>query len=715
MEAIREFGRKLKIKYFFRYERNSYSKNQKTFTYKSNWVPADKVTDPDLLECISNYTKEIGDLNIFKEKSNLSSSERVTLNRLRRNKNIVFKKADKGSVIVIMDKNGYIAEGTRQLNNTAHYEKLDAPIYPNTAKLVSAILHKLKSSGVISEKQLNYLLPPAEPRPRYFYMLPKIHKEATYWTVPNQMPPGRPIVSDCNSETKKVSSFIDNYLKRYATCHPSYIKNTYDFVDKIKNLTLPKEYILITLDVESMYTNIDHAKGLQAVREVLTPCVIYDSVIELLDLSLKSNDFMFNGEWYIQKVGTSMGRDWAPHYADIYMAKFEKEALQKCPLKPHTYYRYLDDIFIIWPHSMAAFSEFLNIFNAHEPPIKFKSSVSRETINFLDTTVFADPNSRNNLLTKVYFKPTDTHQMLHKRSFHPKHTFKGLIKSQIMRFFRICSKYIDFDEAWHVYFQALAKRNYSKRWLRGIKGKTVRELQINQRRTNMCFPTTSRWGSKPCGADRCLTCAIISQCPNIKSHFTGKTYGILGNIDCSSSNVIYSYQCRLCDKQYVGETGSSLRVRANGHRFTIKGKHPLSSLYSHLQDHIDGGTKYFIPSLSEYILTPIEKIPTTGSDWQDRINRLKRETFWIDTLGSLEPKGLNKKRSEDVINSSKKDDNATLVIPFSRTGHEASRIIHKHFRLLQSKSYLEHYQYGITTAYTKHKNISNSLVSSKLK
>ena len=42
-----------------------------------------------------------------------------------------------------------------------------------------------------------------------------------------------------------------------------------------------------------------------------------------------------------------MGRDWAPHYADIYMAKFEK-ALYKAALKPHTYYRYLDDIFIVW-------------------------------------------------------------------------------------------------------------------------------------------------------------------------------------------------------------------------------------------------------------------------------------------------------------------------------------------------------------------------------
>ena len=49
-----------------------------------------------------------------------------------------------------------------------------------------------------------------------------------------------------------------------------------------------------------------------------------------------------------------MGRDWAPHYADI----FEKEALYKAALKPHTYYRYLDDVFIVWPHEKSLFMDF---------------------------------------------------------------------------------------------------------------------------------------------------------------------------------------------------------------------------------------------------------------------------------------------------------------------------------------------------------------------
>jgi hypothetical protein len=71
---------------------------------------------------------------------------------------------------------------------------------------------------------------------------------------------------------------------------------------------------------------------------------------------LKNNDFMFNEEWYLQVGGTAMGKKFAPNYANIFMAKWELEALNKCPKKPQCYFRYLDDIFIIWPHTREEFT-----------------------------------------------------------------------------------------------------------------------------------------------------------------------------------------------------------------------------------------------------------------------------------------------------------------------------------------------------------------------
>ena len=54
-------------------------------------------------------------------------------------------------------------------------------------------------------------------------------------------------------------------------------------------------------------------------------------IIFLLELCLNSNDFdgKFDGKWFLQNSGTTMGTKWFPHYADIYMAYFEEKVL--CP------------------------------------------------------------------------------------------------------------------------------------------------------------------------------------------------------------------------------------------------------------------------------------------------------------------------------------------------------------------------------------------------
>ena len=65
-----------------------------------------------------------------------------------------------------------------------------------------------------------------------------------------------------------------------------------------------------------MYTNIDHIKGILAVKEAFNNFYLFDYITELLELSIKNNDFLFNKEWFLQLSGTAMGVDYAPHYAD---------------------------------------------------------------------------------------------------------------------------------------------------------------------------------------------------------------------------------------------------------------------------------------------------------------------------------------------------------------------------------------------------------------
>lgn len=80
-------------------------------------------------------------------------------------------------------------------------------------------------------------------------------------------------------------------------------------MDKIKNLSLPGQYQLITLDISNVYFNRDQAKGLQAVREIITKCPLFDSIMGHLDISLKSKDCLFNSEWHTQNAFSPT--DWA--------------------------------------------------------------------------------------------------------------------------------------------------------------------------------------------------------------------------------------------------------------------------------------------------------------------------------------------------------------------------------------------------------------------
>ena len=173
-------------------------------------------------------------------------------------------------------------------------------------------------------------------------------------------------------------------------------------------------------DVDSLYTNIDNANGLDAVKQIFNknpdPNRPDKDILELLKINLENNDFEFNSQWYLQTWGASMGKTFAPNYANLFLAEWEEKALEKYVLKPSVYWRFLDDIFMIWEHSKEEFYNFVKILTTHHPPITVKAKLSSESMHFLDTVVYKGNRFKETgtFDTKVYFKPTDTLELLHK-------------------------------------------------------------------------------------------------------------------------------------------------------------------------------------------------------------------------------------------------------------------------------------------------------------
>ena len=690
-EGSDKFIRNVKLKCcYFLQDRNRSVNTENRFRIPSVFQPPRGSYPPEVEELEITLKQQIRKLpcNIRNETPNLTKLESQAIKELKDNDNIIIKKADKGSAIVIMDRDDYVLEAERQLKVQRHYKEIAAPQYPDNCDIFNRILDKMHRLGLISTKERAFLCATPDARERIFYLLPKIHKEQTKWTVPHKIPPGRPIVSDVNSESYRIAQFIDYHLASYATGHPAFVKNTYDFLNKLDTITTNSQALLVSLDVDSLYTNIDNKLGIKAVSEAFStdPKPIHPYIIQLLKLSLEGNDFQFNGKHYLQISGTAMGKKFAPHYADITMAYWERENLRKCDKQPTLYLRYLDDIFMIWEHTVADFEQAFQILNSAHPNITLKSNIQEQELEFLDVLVYKGRKFRESgrFDTKVYFKPTDSHALLHKKSYHPKHTFSGIVKSQLIRFARICNQVEDYNEATTTLFNALYKRGYAKRFLR--------QLRLSVAKT--FFPGPGVVGMRPCGAAKCSICRWVHsethlQLPN------GEQLRLTAGGSCNTPAAVYALGCRKCPGLvYVGQS-ADLRRRLINHKSRIK-THPDTKIAMHFSKR----------HASEDVFVTILEIPSSrGSRLQAEL--LKLEAKWIKNLDTVS-RGLNMEDSAPP----------TPDIPLILTHCPAGNMLTTHVKhwlenfnkvALPSKQKLD-----IIRAYGRNKNLSQHLVRASL-
>jgi hypothetical protein len=77
------------------------------------------------LENYISLTKlELFYLPVRKFRDNISKKERLSIKNLKRNKQLIIKKADKNGNVVVLDKDNDLSEGYRQLN-MPHYEQIE--------------------------------------------------------------------------------------------------------------------------------------------------------------------------------------------------------------------------------------------------------------------------------------------------------------------------------------------------------------------------------------------------------------------------------------------------------------------------------------------------------------------------------------------------------------------------------------------------------------
>ena len=343
-----------------------------------------------------------------------------------------------------MNKTDYISACESQLKDITFYKKLKEDKNDTLKFTISEKIDRLFTEKLIDKKELKFLTEHlSSPRTPIFYGSPKIHK---FFDL---IPPMRPIVSGFNSCTSNLSEFIDSFLCYQARLCKSYVRDTKDFLCKINKIKeLPPNSILVTMDVNSLYTNIDHEEGAQACFEKLEQRKnkMFPSIVikELILIVLKSNVFRFCNSFYQQIKGTAMGTHHSPNYSNISMDKFERKLLseyqRKTGLSPIIWLRFIDDIFFIWTSDENSLNDFIRFAQEFSQKsdmksrIKFEVNISQNSVNFLDVKVILDTDK---LKTTLFTKPTDSHLYLNNSSCHPSHVIKNIPKGQFLRLRRI--------------------------------------------------------------------------------------------------------------------------------------------------------------------------------------------------------------------------------------------------------------------------------------
>lgn len=439
---IKKFERKLQLHFHFKSKDLANNSGPTDYikpsplTANTEWWP--KRLNPHITDFCHNIKFLINKTLHGKRNFNLTKLQISALKELKQNKDIIIKRSDKGGAIAIMNIEDYESKIMTMLNDpivyTRIYEDDTETIKTNTDKLINDLFLQNK----IIQKQFKYLtnFTPSCP---IFYGLPKVHKDN--W-------PLRPIVSQINGPTCRLSEYLDKLLTIAESKIPYLLKDTTAFLNLIElNNKCPNNTFLVTMDVTSLYTNIPHLQGAEFVSEFyeetleawptnypLTP-ISKQELHTLILFLLQNCTFSFNNLLYKQNYGTTMGSKFSVKFANIYMYKwFQKYLNSYTLLQPNFLARLIDDCFFLWNNTEEELKNFFDYLNNCHPTIKFETVYSNTSVNFLDTTTYIE----NNIIkTKLYKKPTDKKKFLHFSSAHPLHIKKSIPFSQALRYKRI--------------------------------------------------------------------------------------------------------------------------------------------------------------------------------------------------------------------------------------------------------------------------------------
>lgn len=487
-----------------------------------------------------------------------------------REKNCFFLKADKGNSVVIVEKEEYF-QNVEEMINSGPYKELSKNPLP---KMILDVREARKNMCSIFDPSFKWRLGVSNPSIPRLYALPKVHKPGNTF---------RPIVSNINAPSSNISKWLVSEFNKLNQPEGFYVKNTKEFVNKVKDVTIGISDSMVSFDVTALFPNVPITETLIILRKWLEsndiPLAKIDLYIRLTKMCMDQNCFLFNGKIYQQTFGTSMGNSLSPFLANLFMANLEKE-LQKSQVFPRVWVRYVDDIFAVIGKNQLR--RILKLLNSHTTSIKFTHEEEKDNkIPFLDVWVI---RNGDRVEFDIYRKTSTTDRYITSDSNHCHAHKRAAFCSMVHRLVSIPLTAERFNKELEKIKSIANTNGYVDKMVediltKALKAKAFRNIttlrptivpSFRRSRINYIAGVSKKLKREFHKADVALVETSDLQLKNLLGSAKDK-------IPFAQRSGIYSIDCDYCDKIYIGQSRRAIGERFKEHLAHIKWGRPEKS------------------------------------------------------------------------------------------------------------------------------------------
>ncbi|XP_046468110.1 uncharacterized protein [Neodiprion pinetum] len=199
----------------------------------------------------------------------------------------------------------------------------------------------------------------------------------------------------------------------------SNVKDSCEFVNKIQNLNIPDDHLLVSLDVTYLFTNVPTDLAIDAVSR---KCDQIKNNIQIPLDQLVWINITFKNVTYSQTFGFLMGSPLSPILSDLVMEDLKTRSLNSLKFKTTFYHRYVDDILLTVPSGLIDCT--VSDYNQYHERLQFTFEVeANNRISLLDRYMNFESHHPTNQKVANIYNLLDRGILLTDYSFHSKNIY----------------------------------------------------------------------------------------------------------------------------------------------------------------------------------------------------------------------------------------------------------------------------------------------------